>query len=125
MKILKEINPDGEIYVWSDMWDPYHNAHDGPYYLVRGSYKGTWKGLDKDVIIANWYFERREENMKWFSGRGYRQLIAGYYDKLPGRARDWLDTAGRTKGVIGIMYTSWYDKYEDLETWARIVNEHR
>src|SRR5258706_1042143 len=28
IKILREVNPDGTIYVWSDMFDPNHNAHD-------------------------------------------------------------------------------------------------
>ena len=44
-RILREINPGGRIYVWSDMFDPYHNARDD-YYLVRGDLAGSWKGLD-------------------------------------------------------------------------------
>ena len=56
---------------------------------------------------------------------GHRQLIAGYYDKLPKRAHDWLNSATKVKGVVGIMYTSWYDRYDDLEDWAKHVNAHR
>jgi hypothetical protein len=77
------------------------------------------------VIVANWYFDRREESLAWFASRGHRQICAAYYDKMPERARDWLESARKTKGVIGIMYTSWYDRYEDLETHARFVNEFR
>jgi hypothetical protein len=121
---LKELNPGGEIYAWNDMFDPFHNARDR-YCLVRGNLAGSWEGLDRDVIVANWYFDRRDENLAFFSERGHRTLIAGYYDKLPGRANDWLDSAARSKGVVGIMYTSWYDRFADLETWADFVNRRR
>ena len=56
---------------------------------------------------------------------GHRTLIAGYYDRNPERARDWLDAARRARGTIGIMYTSWHDKYEDLEKFAGYVNDYR
>lgn len=118
---LREIDPRAEIYVWSDMWDPYHNAR--PHYaLVNGDLTGSWEGLDRDVIVADWYFDRREESLRWFASRGHRTLLAAYYDKMPERARDWIETARRTGGAVGIMYTSWFDKYEDLETFARHVD---
>jgi hypothetical protein len=77
------------------------------------------------VIIATWFFDKRAESLEWFSSRGHRTLIAGYYDQKPERARDWLDAAKASKGTIGIMYTSWYDKYEDLEKFAGFVNDYR
>ena len=40
------------VYVWSDMFDSAHNAHDN-YYLVNGTLADSWKGLDKDVVIAS------------------------------------------------------------------------
>jgi hypothetical protein len=40
--ILREVNPGGRIYVWSDMFDPHHNAHKD-YYLVRGDLTGSWE----------------------------------------------------------------------------------
>ena len=64
---LRELNPGGEIYVWNDMFDPFHNAHDH-YALINGDLSGSWEGLDKDVIIANWYFDRRDENLPFFAG---------------------------------------------------------
>ena len=124
LRILRDLDPKAEIYVWNDMFDPFHNAHDD-YCLVRGNLAGSWEGLDKDVIIANWYFDRRDENLPFFSARGHRTLIAGYYDKLPERAALWLDSAAKSKGVTGIMYTSWFDRFDDLETWAEVVEKHR
>jgi hypothetical protein len=124
IRILRELAPKSEIYVWSDMFDPVHNGHDN-YYLARGGMAGTWEGLEKDVIVATWFFDRREESLAWFSGRGHRTLIAGYYDRNPERARDWLESARKSKGTIGIMYTSWYDRYEDLEAFAGHVDAQR
>ena len=32
-QMLREVNPKVDVWVWSDMLDPHHNAH-GNYYLV-------------------------------------------------------------------------------------------
>lgn len=120
VNILREVNPGGRIYVWSDMFDPHHNAHKD-YYLVRGDLTGSWEGLDKDVVIVPWYFEKRAQSLKFFAERGYRQVIAGYYDAAPERVRDWLDAAKPFPGVAGVMYTTWEQKYADLERFAEIV----
>ncbi|HZE95498.1 MAG TPA: hypothetical protein VE981_00580 [Planctomycetota bacterium] len=122
--ILRDLAPSSRIYVWSDMFDPNHNAHDN-YYLARGGMDGTWEGLDPDVIVATWFYDKRRESLEWFSARGQRTLIAGYYDQKPERARDWLEAASHVKGTIGIMYTSWNDKYEDLEAFAGHVDKFR
>ena len=74
IQVLREVNPGGSIYVWSDMFDPRHNAHKD-YYLVRGDLTGSWAGLDKDVVIVNWNFDKRNESLKWFAERGHRQLM--------------------------------------------------
>jgi hypothetical protein len=124
IRILRDLSPSSRIYVWSDMFDPNHNAHDN-YYLARGGMDRTWEGLDPDVVVATWFYDKRDASLAWFESRGHETLIAGYYDQKPERARDWLDAAARGKGTIGILYTSWYDKYEDLETFAGYVNHRR
>jgi hypothetical protein len=120
IRLLREVNPGGRIYVWSDMFDPNHNAH-ADYYLVRGNLAGSWEGLDPDVIVVPWYFEKRDASLKWFAGRGHRQVIAGYYDAAPERARAWLAAAKQVNGVEGIIYTTWKHNYGDLERFAGIV----
>ena len=117
ISMIKEINPGAEIYVWSDMFDPYHNAHKD-YYLVKGDLAGSWEGLSKDVIIMNWYMKIREQNMPFFEKRGHRQVLAGYYDSNPAKIKTWLDYAKNIEGVIGVMYTTWQSKYDDLEEFA-------
>ena len=81
-------------YVWNDMFDPFHNAVKGPYYLVNGPWTGSWEGLDKDVVIVNWNYGKRDESLKFFADRGHRQLIAGYYDGgQETRGRGWTRPA--------------------------------
>ena len=121
--ILREINPGGKIYVWSDMFDPNHNAVKGPYYLVNGDLRGSWEGLPKEVIVVPWYFGKRAESLAFFAGRGHRQIIAGYYDDKPERVKDWLDAARNVpNSVLGVMYTTWRTKYDDLEKFANVID---
>ncbi len=125
VKILREVNPGGEIYVWNDMFDPHHNAHKD-YYLVRGDIAGSWEGLDKEVVICAWLFGKRHESLKFFAERGHRILMAGYYDGDPEpNAAGWVEAAKKVPGVLGIMYTTWERKYADLEKFAEAVEKNR
>ena len=119
--ILREVNPGGDIYVWSDMFDPKHNAHDN-YYLVNGNLAGSWLGLDKDVIVAVWDFQERDDALKWFAQRGNRMLIAGYYDSNPENVKEWLKSAQGVRGVAGVMYTTWQNRYGDLEKFSKAID---
>ena len=76
--ILKKINPRARVVVWSDMFDPHHNAVD-QYYLVNGTLKGSWEGLPRDVIIANWNSGKAHESLTFFAEPGpppdHRRLL--------------------------------------------------
>jgi hypothetical protein len=113
-----------QAYVWSDMFDPFHNAHDD-YYLVRGDLEGSWEGLAPAVTVVNWNFEKRQSSLAFFAERGHKQVIAGYYDGDVGHAKEWLDAADTVKGVTGIMYTTWRHQFGDLEAFARVCRERR
>jgi len=123
-KILREVNPGGKIYVWNDMFDPFHNAHND-YYLVRGDITGSWEGLDKDVIIMNWNFGKRDQSLKFFSDRGNQQVLAGYYDGKPQQILQWLDSAKKASGATGVMYTTWQHKFGDLEKFGELSKKYR
>lgn len=119
--ILQEINPRAEAVVWSDMFDPYHNAVDH-YYLVNGTLAGSWEGLPRSVTIANWNGGKRRESLRFFADRGHRQVLAGYYD-APGLTgfTAWDQAAGGITGVDGFMYTTWRDNYEGLARFGRAM----
>src|SRR5437762_1790304 len=50
-RMLREVNPKVDVWVWSDMLDPNHNAH-GNYYLVQGDYTGSWQHVPKELGIC-------------------------------------------------------------------------
>jgi hypothetical protein len=123
VSILRDVNPEGEIAVWSDMFDPTHNAVKD-YYLVNGSLEGSWEGLPKEVIIANWNSGRASDSLRFFEERGHRQILAGYYDDRGlGNFRRWDATAGGVRGVEGFMYTTWEKRYGLLEDYGAAMRD--
>jgi hypothetical protein len=117
------------IYVWSDMFDPGHNAQKtGRYYLVKGDgpWYGSWKGLDKDMEIVNWNSapDKRAASLRFFADLGHRQILAGYYDGPVVAIRDWLRDGRESPGIVGAMYTTWRHGYQDLEAFAEQLRAH-
>jgi hypothetical protein len=125
-ELISSINHDADILVWSDMFDPYHNAKKHPYYLCATSFDGSWEGLDSSVIIVNWNSGKRDSSMPFFAQRGHRQIIAGYYDSpdVETRLVDWLTVADKVDGVIGAMYTTWQSKYDHMEIFHESLNDY-
>jgi len=117
------LDPEAELTIWSDMFDPTHNAVAGrPYYLVNGDFAGSWLGLGPAVSIVNWHGfpQDRRAAAEHFAARGHRQILAGYYDQAPGAFRDraWLAELAGVPGVDGVMYTPWSTGFDRLEAWA-------
>jgi hypothetical protein len=121
VEIVREIDPKARIVVWSDMFDPNHNAVDR-YYLVNGTLKGSWEGLPKDVDVANWNSGKSAASLKWFAQRGHRQVIAGYYDGGMENFVRWQAAAKGVKGVRGFIYTTWQGDYKLLEKYGEAMN---
>jgi len=111
------------VYVWNDMFDPYQNAISG-YHLVDGDLSEAWRGLDSSVVVVNWDGDHKEESLRFFADRGHPQIIAGYYDGRVEDVRAWLEAASRVRGVTGVMYTTWRDRYDDLEAFAQAVRAY-
>jgi len=116
--VAHEYDPKTKFIVWSDMFDPYHNAVDN-YYLANGSFKESWKGLSKTDIVANWNYGQRTKSLAWFNSLGNPQVLAGYYDADPNNIATWLKDAKGKANVVGVMYTTWQNRYGDLEAFAR------
>lgn len=112
-----KVRPGANVFVWSDMFDPFHNAKKD-YYLTRGTLEGSWEGLPKSAIIVDWFFAMRDKNIPFFADRGHRQILAGYYDEDPKQIATWLQDSRRSKGIVGVMYTTWKGDYSQLEAFA-------
>ena len=119
-QIIRAVRPDAGIWVWSDMFDPMHNAVDH-YYAVNGSLAGSWKGLDPGIGIVNWNGGLKGKNCQFFADLGLKQILSGYYDgDEDGSAiAEWLKNTQAIPGIEGAMYTTWEDKYAAMDIWAR------
>ena len=129
IEVIRHVNPKAGIMVWSDMFDPHHNAREG-YYFVKSSLRGSWEGLPRDVVIVNWNQHKSKDSLSFFARRGHRQIIAGYYDSNPEKnVERWLAPFGKKPtattlqkaGINGFMYTTWRDQYKDLESFSKLI----
>ncbi|HJN74509.1 MAG TPA: hypothetical protein QGF58_11300 [Myxococcota bacterium] len=113
---VETARPGSRLLVWSDMFDPNHNAHDD-YYLVDGDISGSWEGLEQDVLLVNWLHS--PESLAHFDGLGHDQVIAGFYDSGDGAASaasEKEEAAGIE--LAGMMYTTWTGDWSQLEAYA-------
>jgi hypothetical protein len=121
VEIIRKANPHTEVFIWSDMLDPNHNAHDN-YYLVDGDFTSSWNYVPKDLIIVCWYYDKRNESLKFFSSLGFKTLAGAYYDgDTLDNPKGWLEVLNRTPRACGIMYTTWENKYQLLAPFGDLV----
>lgn len=124
-RMIREVNPEATIYIWSDMLDPDHNARDN-YYMVVGDYTGSWEHVPEDLVIVCWWHRNRKESLAFFSGLGFETLAGAYYDgDTLDNPREWLEALDETPGARGIMYTTWRNKYELLAPFGDLVSQWR
>ncbi|HET6883513.1 MAG TPA: hypothetical protein VFI31_25400 [Pirellulales bacterium] len=118
VSVVRGVNPQARLCFWSDMFDPHHNAVKD-FYLVNGDLAGSWEGLPKDAIIVNWNSAKPRKSLPFFSKRGHRQVLAGFYDGRADSIRDWLAAGEGLPGIDGAMYTTWQHNFGELEAFAK------
>jgi len=120
--IVQASNPQARVWTWSDMLDPHQNARGG-YYLVHGSFTGSWLHVPRELGIVAWHTPTRRESLAHFSRLGFRTLAGAYYDgDTLANPMQWLEALRETPGAEGIMYTTWRDKYELLAAFGDLVS---
>jgi len=117
VQLVRKISPDSRLCIWSDMFDPAHNARNN-FYLVNGDLAGSWDGLPKELIVVNWNSGRPEESLRFFARRGHGQVLAGYYDAPAERITGWIATAVQNGGPRGVMFATWRSDFSQLEAFA-------
>ena len=131
VELVRREDPGKPIYIWSDMIDPNMNA--GPKgwcYLVKGEapWFNSWAGLDKDLIIMNWnYFanDSRRKSIEHFAKLGHKQVLCGYYDQPVENLAPWLKEASDYPGVRGVMFTTWVNRFDDLEKFSKAASDFK
>lgn len=122
-RIIKDSDPEVTLFIWSDMFDPYHNAISN-FYLADGDYSESWKHIPKDLIIVDWNDEKMGKSLNHFSKHGFKTVAAAYYDKGDLKnPRAWLKELASTEGAVGIMYTTWKNQYKLLAPFGDIVGK--
>ena len=123
VELIRNANLDAEVLIWSDMLDPNHNAKD-KYYLVNGDLAGSWTHVPDNLIIACWNYDTRAESLDHFRKLGFRTLASGCCDSGDEeRATGWVESFRATPGSRGIMYTTWRDHYDLLETFGDLLHQ--
>ena len=123
VQILRRHMPGVKVYIWSDMFDPNHNAR-GEYYLVKGDFTGSWKHLPRDLTMAVWGGEPREKSLRFFAEQGFPVIASCYYDADDlEQVKQWQTLARLMPNVRGFMYTPWQRKYELLGAFGDLIRD--
>jgi hypothetical protein len=94
--------------------------------LVDGDYAGSWNHVPRELRIACWYYKNRNQSLAFFSGMGFKTLAGAYYDgDTLENPQGWLESLDKTEGALGIMYTTWRNKYELLPAFGDLVKMGR
>ena len=109
--MIKKASPAVKgVFVWSDMFDPHHNAFakdvGEPYFYVckgKGPWNKSWEGLPKEMGLINWN-SRKPASVKFFSEQGHPQIFSG---SDPAVMAEVLKASGSGKGVTGVIYVTW------------------
>lgn len=124
VNIIRKFNPDTEIYIWSDMFDLNHNAKNN-YYLVKGDLSDSWKYIPKDLIIAVWGGNPREKSLEFFYEKGFKVVIACYYDSDINKVKEWYEISKKFDNILGFIYTTWQKKYDLLKEFSEIISDFK
>lgn len=107
------------------MLDPNHNAR-RDYYLAEGDYTGSWNYIPKDLQIVCWLHGKRAASLAHFSRHGFPTIAGAYYDaETLEDSEGWLKALDKTPGAVGIMYTTWQDKYGLMAQFGDLVTRRK
>jgi hypothetical protein len=125
-QMIKAVDSNAEVFVWSDMLDPLHNAKPDQkwYYLAAGNYADSWNFIPRGLNIICWYDDIRDASLKHFSSLGLKTMAGSYYDADNlDNPKKWLKSLDATPGACGILYTTWLDKYDLLGDFGDLVSK--
>ena len=123
--IIRGLNPNAKVWIWSDMFCPYENALQD-YYSVRGRCDGGLKHLPVSIGAGCWgNAKKAKESMSLFERAGHRTFAAAYYDEDDSFAGTglWIEALKSCHNDSALCYTTWQFDYRNLEKWSRFVDE--
>jgi hypothetical protein len=121
--MIRKAEPTAKgVFVWSDMFDAYHNAgHVNEFYAVcrgKNPWDKSWLGLPKEMGVINWN-AGKPESVKFFSTEGHAQIISGCD---PSTVANILKSSTGQKGVTGAIYVTWSNDFSNnVEHYADAI----
>ncbi len=124
--IIRRARPNADLWIWSDMFDEFHNAVRRNYYLVNGDLRGSADLLPKDIGIVNWNGREGivQKSLDFFASRGFRQISAPFYDGDENDIRIWKEWMRGVPNTRGMMYTTWRANYGYLKPFGEYAWNH-
>lgn len=120
--IIRKVSPGARICIWSDMFNPAHNAKDR-FFCCRGSFAGSWRLIPRDIIIVDWYGPKYGESLPFWRREGFDVVAATYYDApFERRAVPDIRAAAAQPNVRGAVYTTWRSDYSKLADFADLLS---
>ncbi len=120
-EIIRSVHPGAEIYAWSDMFDPFHNAKD-KVCGCKGTFVGIWDLIPHDVIMVLWHGGVLDKTVPFFTERGFRVMGSVCCDsKKLDMVEKWKTAVNSAPGSKGFMYTTWRRDFDQLDEFARRI----
>ena len=118
-----EVDPKVRLMMWADAVNPYHNG----YQLANGPTADAIALLPRDVIQCVWFYgadqplKEGAESLRYFAVKGFTTTGSPWYDKTCVLRWAQACQASRQRGedCLGMVYTSWGDRWDALEAFAQ------
>ncbi len=124
--LIKKYNSGADVWDWSDMYDEFHNAVKKDYYLVNGDLTGSADLINNNIGMVNWNSGANKvlSSLNFFSGKGFKQISAPYYDSDENHIRIWKNNTKNTTDFQGMVYTTWQKNYSHIQHFAEYAWNH-
>ena len=120
-EIIRSVHPGAEIYAWSDMFDPFHNAKD-KVCGCKGTFVGIWDLIPRDVIMVLWHGGVLDKSVPFFTEHGFKVMGSVCCDsKKLDMVGKWKTAVESAPGSKGFMYTTWRRDFGQLDGFAELI----
>ena len=122
--IIKAVDPKAEIFAWSDMFDPWHNAK-AKVGGCKGSFVGSADLIPADVGMMFWHGGILEKSAPYFAERKHNFMGSICCDSknVQKVLRNWKEKLSPYPELRGFMYTTWVNNYDNLDLFMKELGE--
>jgi len=123
-RTIRKLSPTAELFMWSDMLDPAHNAET---YGTVGAADLFLKSGMTDVVMIPWKSSIARESIAFFADHGFpvmpscQDVTERGFSEAP-RWAHWLRHYYADSGVkYGLMHCNWGYAFDSESTWQQLA----